>query len=50
LQEILLREVPDLAFADQQVGKVARKADDFAHYCFLAFEKLGLDIKVRKNK
>lgn len=37
---------PRPAFADQQVGKVARKAKDFSEYCRLALEKLGLRTNV----
>ena len=37
---------PRPVFADQQVGKVARKAKDFNEYCTLALEKLGLKTNV----
>lgn len=44
LQHILLIHLPDLHFANQQVGRIATKCQTFVEYVQKAFQKLKIDL------
>lgn len=46
LQHILLIHVPDLHFANQQVGRIAAKCATFLDYVKKAFKKLEIDLSM----
>ena len=50
LQRILIDSFDvEISFERQQVGKIAAKSTDFAHYCRKAFAKFGLELPLNDD-